>query len=107
MIVDSILETGIACDVGARLPLQHDGPAVRHDQTCPDQQNTRLTERNLAVIDTDQTCPLRYKKETPARTVIDVLRHLSRNLSGQIGADAGDERRRYDVASLHHIRSRW
>ena len=62
MIVDLVLEAGITCGVGARLTLQYDRRAVRHDQPGPDQQHARLAERDLAVIDADQARPLRDEK---------------------------------------------
>src|SRR5882762_8083178 len=61
VIVDLVLEPGIAGGIGARLTLQHDRTAVRHDQASPDQQYTRLRERNLAIINPDQSCPLRRR----------------------------------------------
>ena len=76
MIVDLILKSRITGGVGARLTFQHDRAAVRHDQAGPDKQDTRLTERDLAVIDADQSGPLRYEKETPGRTVVDVFGDL-------------------------------
>src|SRR6266852_1767209 len=69
MIVDLILKSCITGGIGARLTLQHDRAAVRHDQAGPDQQYTRLPERNLAITDTDHPCTLRYEKETPGWAV--------------------------------------
>jgi hypothetical protein len=60
-------------------------------QAGPDKQDTRLTERDLAVIDADQSDTLRYEKETPGRTVVDVFGDLGRDLTGQIRADTRDE----------------
>ena len=81
MIVDVVLKTGIAGGIGARLTLQHDRAAVRHDQAGPDQQDARLPERNLAVIDADEPRPLRNEKEAPGRAVVDILGHLGRDLA--------------------------
>ena len=65
MIVDPILKTGIAGSVGAGLTLQHDRSAIGHDQAGPYQKHTRLTERDLAVVDPDQSCALRDKTSPP------------------------------------------
>src|SRR6266478_10148826 len=59
MIVDLILETGVAAGVRPLLPLQYDRATIRHDQPRPHQQHPRLAERNLAIIDTDQARSLR------------------------------------------------
>lgn len=69
MIVDLILKSCIAGGIGARLTLQHDRAAVRHNQAGPDQQDARLPERNLAIIDANQPGPLRNEEETPGRAV--------------------------------------
>jgi hypothetical protein len=58
-VVVVILEAGITCGVGTRLALQHDRAAVWHDQAAPNQQHARLSERNLAVINTYESRPLR------------------------------------------------
>ena len=84
MIVDLVLKPCIAGGIGARLTLQHDRAPVRHNQARPDQQHARLRERDLAIIDTDQPCPLRYEKETSGRAIEDVFGDLRRDLAGQI-----------------------
>lgn len=60
MIVDSILESGVAFRVGAGLTLQHDGPAIREDQPVPDQQHTALPKADAIVVLTDYTRALGY-----------------------------------------------
>jgi hypothetical protein len=79
------------------LTIQHDRAAVRHDEAGPDQQDTRLPERNLAIIGTDQPRPLWYEKETARRAIEDVLGNLGRDLAGQIRADPRDKGRRNDL----------
>ena len=39
MIVDFILESYMAGGVGTGLTLQHNRTAIRHNQSCPDQQH--------------------------------------------------------------------
>jgi len=78
MIVDLILKAGITGGIGARLTLQHDRAAVRHDQAGPDQQHTRLPKRNLAIIDTYQPRPLWHEKETARGAIEHVLGNLGR-----------------------------
>jgi len=78
MIVDLILKSCIAGGIGARLTLQYDRAAVRQDKAGPDQQHPRLSERYLAITDTDEPRTLRYEKETPRRTVEDAFGDLRR-----------------------------
>jgi len=49
---------------------------------------------------------MRNEQQPPRWAVIDIFCHLRGDLPGQIGADAGNERRRNDGARLHHI-GRW
>src|SRR5450631_1377164 len=106
MIVDLILESCIAGSIGARLTLEHDRAAVRHDEAGPDQQHTRLTKCNLAIIDTYQPGPLRHEKETTGRAIEDVFGDLGRDLAGQIRANTRNKGRRNNIARLHDIRRR-
>ena len=60
MIIDLVLEPGIAFGVSTRLTFEHNGTAVRKDETSPDEENARLPERDLTVVDADQLrslCP--------------------------------------------------
>jgi hypothetical protein len=41
------------------LSLQNDRTTIRHDQATPNQQDARLAERDLAVVDADQARSLR------------------------------------------------
>src|SRR5258708_39899572 len=59
VIADLVLETEIPASVCTLLPLQDDRTAVWHDQSSPNQQHARLSERDLAVIDADQAGALR------------------------------------------------
>ena len=77
--------------------------AVGHDEPVPDEQHTRLAEGDLAVVLADEARALRDEEVRAGRAVIDILRHLRGDLAGQIGADAGDERRRDDGAGLQDI----
>ena len=77
--------------------------AVRHDQPGPDQQDTRLAEGDLAIVEADQPRALRNEKILPGRRVVDVLRDLGGDLARKIGADTGDQRTGDDGAGLHDI----
>jgi hypothetical protein len=55
------LRSWVSCGVGAGLAFEDDGAAVRHDEPGPDQKHARLTERDLAVVDADQSRSLRYE----------------------------------------------
>src|SRR5260370_6936174 len=57
MIVDLILETGKTRGIGARLTLQHDRAAIRHDQAGPDQHPTRLTHAHPAIVNPAPSFP--------------------------------------------------
>ena len=78
MVVDFVFEAGISCCVCTRLPLENDRTAIRHDEAGPNQQHTRLTKCDLAIIDTYQPGPLRHEKETPGRAIEDVFGDLGR-----------------------------
>jgi hypothetical protein len=66
----------------------------------------RLAERDLTVIDPNQWRPERDEQKAAGPAAINIFRHLGPDLSGQVGADPRDQRRRDDVACLHHIRRR-
>lgn len=59
MVVDFIFQPRISCRIRAWLSLQNDRATIRHDQPSPNQQDTRLAERDLAVVDADQARSLR------------------------------------------------
>src|ERR1700677_2973343 len=50
VVIDLVFQAGIALRIGARLALEHDRPAIRHDQPVPDQQGARLAESDLRVV---------------------------------------------------------
>ena len=94
MIVDLVLETGIAFGISTGLSLQHDGAAVGKDHPRPHQQHARLPERDLAVVDADELGALRNEQIPSGWAVVDVLGDLPCDLAGQVGADAGQKGRR-------------
>ena len=53
VIIDTILQAGIALRVCAWLAFQHDRTAVRENQPVPDEQDTALTETDAVVILSD------------------------------------------------------
>jgi hypothetical protein len=83
MIVDLVLETGIAFGVSTGLPLQNDRAAVGEDEARPDQQRARLPEGDLTVVDADQFRSLRNEKIAPGWAVVDVLGDLPGDLAGR------------------------
>src|SRR6516165_1120014 len=103
MIIDLVLESGIAFGVSTRLTFEHNGTAVRKDEASPDEENARLPERDLTVVDADQLRALWDQEVAAARAVIDILRDLARDLAGQVGADASEESRRNDRSCLHDV----
>ena len=103
MIVDAVLEPGIAFSVRAGLALEHDRAAVRQDQAVPDEQHAALAEADAVIVLADEAGRPAAQAGAARRAVIDVLRHLRGDLARQVGADAGDERGRDDGARLEHI----
>ena len=103
MVVDLVLEAGIAFGIGARLTLQNDRAAVRHDQAIPDEQRACLPEGDLRVVLADEARALRDQKDLSRRAVIDVFRHLGGDLAGQVGAQAGDQRGGDHRARLQNV----
>ena len=84
MVIDAIFEPGITGLVCAGLAFENDGAPVRQDQTCPDQQHAALPEGDTAVVFTDEARSLGDQQEFSGWTVIDMRRHLGRNLSGKV-----------------------
>jgi hypothetical protein len=103
MVIDLVFEACKSLPVGTGLAHQHDGAAIRHEQPGPDQKHPVLPERDLAVIEADKLRSLRDEQVFPGRAVVDILGHLGGDLTGQIGAYPGDERRRNDCTGLDHI----
>src|SRR5262249_14351072 len=96
-------EPGIAFGGSTRLTFEHNGTAVRKDEASPDEENARLPERDLTVVDADQFRSLWDQEVSAARAVIDILGDLARDLAGQVGADAREEGGWYDRTCLHDI----
>jgi hypothetical protein len=65
MIIDAILQPGIAFGVRAGLAFEHDRAAVREDQPVPDQQHAALAEADAAVILADDARALRDQQDRP------------------------------------------
>src|SRR5215469_8322213 len=106
MVVDLVLEAGIALRVGAGLTLQNDRAAVWHDQAIPHQERACLAEGDLRIVLAEKARALGDQEYFSCRTVIDVFRHLCRDLAWQIRTQAGYQRRRDYGTSLQHIRAR-
>src|SRR5258708_6775608 len=103
MIVDLVLEADIALAIGARLAFQHDRSSVRHDEPVPDQERSRLAEGDLRIVLANQAGALRDQACPAGGAVVDIFRHLGRHLAGQVRAQAGEQRRWDDSASLENI----
>ncbi len=100
MIVQVVLQAGIALGVGAGLVIEDDGLTVGHDQPGPDELDTRLGVGDLAVVFADQPGALRDKQVLAGRAVIDVFCHLGSDLAWQVRLNAGDEGRGNDGPGL-------
>jgi len=50
IVIDLVRQAGIPCRIGARLALQNDRAAVRHDEAVPHQQRPGLAERHLGAV---------------------------------------------------------
>jgi hypothetical protein len=73
VLIHLILESGKSLRVGTGLALEHDGAPVRHDQARPDQEQTVLSKRNLAVVEANELRSLRNEQISAGRAVIDML----------------------------------
>jgi hypothetical protein len=82
VIIDLVLESGIAFGVSTRLTFEHNGTTVRKDEASPDEENARLPERDLTVVDADQFRSLWDQEVVAGRAVIDILGDLARDLVG-------------------------
>src|SRR5690242_17619605 len=68
VVVDLVLEAGIALGIGAGLTLQHDRATVRHDQAIPDEERTCLPKGDLRIVLSDQPRALRDQEDLARRT---------------------------------------
>ena len=84
VIIDLILQAGIALGSAPGWRSSTIELAVRHDQAIPDQQRARLSEGDLGVVLPDQARALRDQQEFAGRAVIDILGNLCGDLAGQI-----------------------
>src|SRR5207244_6080644 len=85
VMVDLILETRKALCVRTGLAFQHNRAAIRHDESRPDEQDSVLPEGDLAIVYADELRALWNEEISPGRAVIDILRHLGSNLTGESG----------------------
>jgi hypothetical protein len=69
MMIDLVLKPSISPGVSTRLPLKDDRSAIRHNQARPDQEDARLAEGNLAVVDPYQARALRTKRSASTTKV--------------------------------------
>jgi hypothetical protein len=91
MIVNLVLDTGVAARIRALLSFQDNRATVRHDQPRPNQQQSRLAERNLAIINSYQSRSLRNQTDTAGGRIVHCLCHLRRDLSREVRSNARDE----------------
>src|SRR5262249_36079927 len=103
MIVDLVLETGVAFGVGAGLTLQNDGAAVRKNEPGPYEENARLTEGDLAVVDADELRALWNEQIAAGWAVVNILGDLGRDLAGQVRTDPGQQGGRDHRARLDDV----
>src|SRR5260370_29126108 len=103
MIIDLVFEARISGAVSARLSFNKDRATVRHDKSCPNQEHARLTERDLAVIDADQTRSLRDELGTTSWGIENVFCNLRCNLAGKIRANTRNKSCRNALRILERI----
>src|ERR1041384_1272386 len=103
MIVDLVLQPGIALSVGAWLAFQHNRSSVRHDEPGPDEERSRLAKSDLRIVLANQAGTLGDQASLPGGTVVHIFGHLGRHRAGQVRAQAGEQRRRDDSAGLKNI----
>src|SRR3546814_18545513 len=103
MLVDPVFKARITRRGAGRWPVEDDRAAIGQDEPAPGEQHAALAVSDLAVIVADQPRALRDQQNAPSRAVIDILRYLSRDLSRQVGTDAGDAGGGDDVARLNDM----
>src|ERR1700739_1944451 len=71
MVIDPVLEPGITQRAGGEEVIEDDRTAVRHDEACPDQQQSLLPVCDVAIVFADQPRALRDQQKSPASRVVD------------------------------------
>src|SRR5690606_27122407 len=84
VIVDAVLDPGGAGRVRPRLAIEEDRFASGKNPPVPGKKHAVLPRRYLTVIFPYETGALRDEQDTSGPAVIDVLRHLSGDLSWNI-----------------------
>src|SRR5690242_6710611 len=103
MVVHIVFDARGTRRIRARLAIQYDRAAVRQHQARPDKEDSGLPERDLAIVDADQTGALRDQKKPSGGRVIDAFGDLCRDLAWKIGTNTGDERTGDDRTGLDHV----
>src|SRR5262252_6935565 len=85
------------------MTFEHDGTTIGEDEASPDEENARLPERDLTVVDADQFRSLWDQEVAAGWAVIHILGGLTGDLAEQVGADAGQEGCRDDRTCLHNV----
>src|SRR3569833_1827581 len=104
MIVDAVLQAGIALGIRPRLTLQHDAAAIRENEAVLHLEDAALSELDVVIVLADDARALWNEKDAAGGAVIDVLGDLRRHLARQVRTDASDQRRRDDRACLENVR---
>jgi hypothetical protein len=79
VVIDAVLQTGIAFGIRTRLTLKHDAAAVREDQPAPYEEHTALAELDVVVVLADDPSALRDEEDATRWAVIDVFGDLRRD----------------------------
>ena len=95
-----------AGEIGIDAQLARLDAALASDLRLVQIREPALPEADAVVVLADQPRSLRQEQDAAGRAVIDILRHLRRDLAGQIGADAGDERGGNHRPGLKDVRRR-
>lgn len=104
MVIDTVLESCIACAIRSGLSFQDNGLAIGQDGPGPDKQDAVLAETDAIVIFADEAGSLRQQEIALRGAVIDVLGHLSHDLAGEVRANASDEGGGNDGPCLRDVR---
>ena len=103
----TVLSYSVKADVGGKLAQLGgrliDSTARRLAAEFFDRFAQAMAELHGVVVLADDAGALRHEENPPGRAVIDVFRDLRRDLSGQIGANAGDQRGRDHRAGLQDV----
>jgi len=65
VIVDAVLETGVARGIRPGLVFEDEGPSIGEDQSRPDQEHATLADGHAVIVGADQPVPCGINSRLP------------------------------------------